>query len=348
VFLAFLESWAPHVDQIVIVDGGSDDNSLQTAKEWIEPYWSKVKIVKTPESYWDQGTNWHALQAMNNYLIGFEAAGTDWVITVNADLVLRPMRGQNIRKELSGFNHLQGVKINRAKPVGKTAGPIIDSRAYALNKKLLKSEDVDVSFGVIESNRLATDFPIISKSSTRFSDPVNGAVKSVFSGVLLDLPVVSEIRCDVFGHFFFTDQDVLKKVAWWDNSFSRYEGRAKLTRREIKHRVAWNSDAPVLSKSVLLDNEFPQEINRVIRDFYRPDMVGARGDKYLPEKNLRYNLVWKIHNAKRKLLWKFQTGEKSQSLIDLHDWQEIGKKTPSVLDLGAFYNRFAQISGSDS
>lgn len=98
-----LQMLSEFVDEIVIVDNGSEDSSVDIAKRY------GAKILSVPEANHDGGRN-----------VYLENASCDWILTLDADERIFPQDGKKLKKELSKIsNGVAGLILPRYEYIGQ-------------------------------------------------------------------------------------------------------------------------------------------------------------------------------------------------------------------------------------
>ena len=97
-YLACIDAWSKWADQIVIVDGGTTDESYDLLKHWgAEGIWN---IYHSPQTLWGTGGRWHAAQWTINTNAGLARLDTDWAFVISSDYVLDLATTKRIRQLL--------------------------------------------------------------------------------------------------------------------------------------------------------------------------------------------------------------------------------------------------------
>lgn len=342
-FLGFLDSWSKVVDEIVLVDGGTTDNSFTVAKSWMAN-WGKVRIVNSPATYWHPGYRWHALQAMNNHAIGLHSSSSDWVITINADNVVYGESARRLREQLAENEDVDVVCFYRSKLGRKKVTRRIDTRAVAVNLKRVREKGVRLSFGINTETGNGSDFPITVERKTTFLDPVTRAVKRIDAGKEYTITRRIDLETGVFGHFFFDFETCMAKVRRWDNAYCRFLGEAPSTDAELKLVHNLREVNGYFSKEELLSWEFPGEMKRLIDAFYEAGMVGggiSRG-ALLPPSALRlWRRVFSFH--RRAVASRCLRAKGYRGLRDFHQWAAWNEPDPEPLDVALVYQQQDEI-----
>ena len=337
-YLAFIESWAPFVDEVILVDGNTDDSSLEIAKSWVSPAdWAKVRVVNTPHTYWHTGYRWHALQAMHNYYVGQCATECDWVITVNADNVLYGDTAKSLRQHLAQNSDVDAVYFYRGKPSNGAMHRRMDNRATAVNMRRVRANGSSLGFGVESRNKMGFDFSIVASSKTTFRDPVTGVVKNILAGEPYAVERIIELECAVFGHFFFDAATLYPKLNRWDRAFARYAGMAFRRDTELRLKIGAYGIRAYRNKDEAMNPEHPLEINRVIDQFYEPGMLGGAIRRVSPTEQRAARIQRKLLGIERNLRTRWMRARGYRGLKELHEWVPLDAPDPEPLNVANAY-----------
>jgi glycosyltransferase involved in cell wall biosynthesis len=273
-YLACIDSWRKVADQVVVVDGGSNDGSIELLKAWIDND-PKVKIISSKLTYWGEDDAFEWPQINVNRQVGFDALQTDWTIHVDADHIVANGTAENIRSDLEASSE----RVVRSFPVyffreGKYARRKV-GRSWMLNKKLISEKALSIGWGMNRSNGLLTDQPIQVNQTGIFKDPVLGIEKKYLIGD--PLPNAEDISLSVYryGQFFFKKQQCIQKCRRWNSAVCRFVGCKK------KMYLSLLLDADVLgikgfrTLHQILSVDHPPEVERVIRNYYTAGMHGG-------------------------------------------------------------------------
>ncbi|KKN71754.1 hypothetical protein LCGC14_0418200 [marine sediment metagenome] len=91
-YLEAIQSYVDLADEVIVVDGGSDDGSV----EKIEALSDKITVV---ENHWPQ-TDWLWDQLARNTKFGYEACNGDWAIKMDLDYMIHERDIKRIRERL--------------------------------------------------------------------------------------------------------------------------------------------------------------------------------------------------------------------------------------------------------
>ena len=274
-YLASIKSWAKLVDQVVVVDGGSTDGSLERLNECLGPLNEKVRVIAPPDAHWGADDRWEWPQIAINRQIGLEALDTDWAIHVDADHVAPEKNPDDLRHELKMHSNStllvmpilfydNGKFLQRKAP-----------RAWVLNLRKIRAEGMPVSYGMDRLSGTHLDYPIFITSKQTFKDPDTGFAKSFCWGELV--PGEGQISLQPFsmGHFFFTPEQCMAKNLRLSVVSGRFRGVGPRTKFEISHELRLHRVMGFERRDNLLKKSFSKEVIELIEAFYNEDMLGG-------------------------------------------------------------------------
>lgn len=333
-YLASAESWAKVADQLIIVDGWSDDDSIETLKNWISD-WSNIKIVKTPHTLWGKCFNFHAAQQNVSYDIGIQQLDTDWVFAVGADQVLDVSTANNLRQQLSCLNEYDILGFYRSKYNNGIVSHKIDSRGIVINIKKVRKENRKIGWG--EDKSVLTDFPIDIKEKSVFIDQINNTHKIIYRGLPLKREKNLDIECVTIGHFFFNIEQCIFNCKRWDMVMARYYGNAPKRNEELRLSNKLYGIKKYFSKNQLLKFKHLPEIKRVIEKFYLSGMLGGAVSQISPNELTVANKLRKVLGLERYLHTNLLKLKGYKGLKDLHKWVSLDEPDPEPVDVAKVY-----------
>lgn len=339
-YLASIKSWARVADELVVVDGGSEDNSIEALHEWLGQLTSRVRIISSPSANWGPGDQWYWPQIAINRQIGLEELSTDWAIHVDADHVLP--RSVSRRKIQDGLEALKnGMLVSfwvGVVEAGKHRSRL-RKRSWIVNKRRARLSQSKIGYGIDEDSGSHLDYPIMVRKVGWFLDPLNGAEKQYLVGDHVETDGDLDIECIRYGHFFFTLGQCMKKCERLDRILARYVGRLPMSRRElsISSGLRYQTEQiPPLSKNLILSWPHPEEIERLIAHFYSPGMLGGM----IPEMELRAkidNLFLPFLRSKRFLRSKWLNLLGYRGGNQVQSWGGLGDENQPRLDVRSLY-----------
>jgi glycosyltransferase involved in cell wall biosynthesis len=273
-YLACIDSWRKVADDVVVVDGGSTDGSVQLLREWTngDP---KVRVLSSDLTHWGPGDRFSWPQIYVNRQAGHEAIETDWVIYVDADHVLSVSSAANLlpflgakRNELllsfPVFHFSNGRYVCRKV-----------NRDWIVNRRLASERGLPIGWGIAGKGNPLTDYPIHVARRERFTDPDLHIHKEFLVGDPVEATATVPIEVFRYGHFFFTPRQCLEKCGRLDRAVGRYLGRPARGRLALMLESGLVGIRRYMSPDELLSIEHPPEIRRVIERFYSPPMLGG-------------------------------------------------------------------------
>jgi hypothetical protein len=271
-FLAAAKSLLCVVDELVVVDGGSTDDTLAVLCEWVRDD-PRVTIIRTETTHWGAGDLWDLQQLAVNLNTVLQSLTTDWGYVFSADYVLDVRDAAVLRKALSELQTESWVRTSRR--FGYERGDVRrNDRCMLFNLALMRANAVPIGFG-LDPQGGPSDFPIQMREVARFTDRETGVVKPMFRGPLVPTRVC--VRCDfvAYGHFFYTTAQVNDKILRWERAISRWYGApvARLWELRVRHHLMGTRTA--MGKQEVLALDHPVHVREVIEALYEDGMVGG-------------------------------------------------------------------------
>lgn len=277
-YLAAIESWAKIADEVVIVDGGTEDNSYEALRQWIPM--DKVRIHRLPGGRWPLGQCWHAGQWTINTNIGLAAVETDWVIVICSDYVADLASVGRLREELDSYRDQPGAFYRRLKLDQSGNACSTPLRGVALNCRFLRAAGRPFGYGVSAQRDQPSDLPIYLDERTEFIDPSQSR-KCLYRGDWIRLSAELTARCYVYGHYFMTSDQLLEKICNYSWVYdTRYAGRPPKSPAFVRRSFQLSGSRFIGPRDVELAKPHPPSARRVIEHHYDPSMVGHNAGQY--------------------------------------------------------------------
>lgn len=333
-YLACIDSWSKCADQIMIVDGGTTDESYEILRNWTSA--KNWKVYNSPQTYWGSDGRWHGSQWTINATEGLKELKTDWGFVINSDYILDFSTSLNIRQFLAENHNEYGVIYKRFKL--SREGQIFPSpmSGYALNLKKLRNEQHLFGFGISKKRNYPSDAPIFFQQQTQFFDPVSKSVKTSFGGEWIPVTITCNLSCVVYGHYFFNMEQVLSKLNEFHNVFIvRYGKKAPKSRKMFVVENRFLNGIEILPKEQEIAKPHLPEIKRVIDQFYNSAMLG--NGYILSKHNNSFDyLIYKYYQKIKDVFFLFRL---FPSVQNTQKWAMVGNVSIPPLDIKSLYQK---------
>lgn len=342
-FLACVDTWAKWADQMVIVDGGTTDDTYSVLKDWTTA--RNYEIYYGPETHWDTHGCFHAGQWTMNTLAGLKRLQTDWAVIAPADHILDVSTAGTARQDLARLGDSLGCRFARKRMRIGRPGVQTDSKWYVLNLKKIRSVGIGLGWGLDRAIGCLADHPLVIDQRSPFLDPANGALKEHLAGLAMPLAATLPLTCWSYGFYFYSMAHALRHLREFHSVYGvRYSGQAP---REDAWHLARAGIGPILwrcDRAEELGKPHIPAIQRIVEDFFHPEMLGTA--VMSQDKPWRGQTLLK--RASDKLdTWRFRrTGFKS--VMDAQTWHPLDEKTPKPLDVRTLYREQDRLLSADS
>ncbi|RJQ54949.1 MAG: hypothetical protein C4521_03605 [Actinobacteria bacterium] len=273
-FLAAVDALLPFVDEFIVVDGGSTDESLSVLWDWVGRE-SGLRVISSKLTKWGGGDEWHWGQLHVNMNHALDSLSTDWGFVYSADYVIDRRSAKDLKQELAGRTNAYWVRTLRGKPINGRVVHQLDERNVIFNLSKMRREGVRIGFGIDETTGLFSDFPIQFRAVSCFADPVTGTQKPVYSGRCVPCSGTLSTEFIAYGHFFYTLEQAKTKIVRWERATSRYTGRAEARLSELLIRHGIHSIVRFEEKDQVVGWDHPPEMKRLIAEMYSTRMLGG-------------------------------------------------------------------------
>ncbi|RJQ60607.1 MAG: hypothetical protein C4517_10105 [Stygiobacter sp.] len=329
-FFACIDSWSKVVDEIVIVDGGTTDTTYEVLDQWCERH--IYRIVSDPVTYWNLHGCWHLGQWDINTKYGLDKLNTDWAVVVPADTVVDVDSAKNLKEILLNFPNEYYLKFNRKRfSLNDQIQP--DVKWYIINLKKLRSENIEIGWGIDSTVNTLSDYPLILKKVSRFIDPINNIQKSFYSGIPLISNQVIPIITWSYGFYFFRIDQALNHLK---DFYSIYVLRYMGNKPQNNSWFMTRENLLKCSTHVLRSNEFKKphihEIKRLLDVFYSNEMIGI-----MFRERSNNNLYVNFDKASKYIYNFYLWVKKFPYLNKYHEWYELNSEAATILDIKRIY-----------
>lgn len=221
--LCSIQSYLDFADEVVVVDGGTDDGSLERLQGLRGA--EKLRIISDEFTQWGLGDLWERPQFAVSREIGYRACSGDWVLCFESDHVLPQNACHTLRSELSAKKEhglLYSFPLRRCRG-GSMHLDTKKRKWWCLNKRLIEARKANIIWGVHTTG--GNERPVTATKSCSFIDPANGLLKSYWMGDYFPEDGTLQPRLDVYDHFFFTEDQMQTKLQRFENMRARWDRR---------------------------------------------------------------------------------------------------------------------------
>jgi glycosyltransferase involved in cell wall biosynthesis len=223
IYLPAVQSFLDFADEVVVVDGGSTDGSLEALAR-LRGH-ERLVVVSNEQTRWGAGDSWERPQFGIQRQTGFERCTGDWAIAFDADHVLPDAEHDSLKHQLeqrAQRDVLLGFKLiecqdGHCRPIGKR-------KWWCINKRLAETRSARIGYGIKEDTG-GNERPIRLARRKSFVDPVTGIDKHYFAGPAFPEDGVLDANLYKYDHFFFKPDQLLTKLRRFESMRARWEGR---------------------------------------------------------------------------------------------------------------------------
>jgi glycosyltransferase involved in cell wall biosynthesis len=282
IYLPAILSFLDFADEVVVVDGGTTDGSLDRLRALRGA--EKLRIVSNEFTHWGSGDLWERPQFAVSREIGYRNCTGDWAICFESDHILPGNARQDLREQLLEFREaglLYSFPLRRCRD-GDLHPDLKKKKWWCLNKRLIDAGDTKIVWGVHTTG--GNERPVSSDESCSFADPETGVVKSYWKGAYFPQDGTLRTRLDVYDHFFFDREQMHVKLQRFENMRARWDRRPPVTIQPDRRTYDLISPEELLSSGEH-DPCFAEHLRNYVVETGqdRPDIHGLR----------RYRKTWR-------------------------------------------------------
>jgi len=274
-YLPSIQSFLDFADEVIVVDGGSTDDSLERLKMLRGS--KKLKIISNETTHWGAGDKWEWAQIGIQRQVGYENCSGDWAIHFDADHILPEFESEKLSKELKNSLNRGIVYAFRViKFANGKYSRIYKIRRWCVNNKLSREKNIRLVYG---AHILSGDLNqvIIPEEEKQIIDPVNKNKKTYYIGKHYPVSKLLNVTLYKYGHFFFTTEQLLYKLKRMENQRAKWKQREKENIIEDKRPYRQINPEEVLSNKNH-PNAFREYFKQWLDEFYpeKEDIIGLR------------------------------------------------------------------------
>lgn len=259
IYLPAIQSFLDLADEVIVVDGGSTDDSLERLSG-LRGH-DKIRVVSTDQTYWGPGDAWERAQFGIQRQVAFEMSEGDWVIHFDADHLLHERERPRLLEQLRRLQDDRRDVLYAFRLVQWADGryqKIRKLKRWCINKKLATDRHINIGYGLKHCTG-GNERPIWLDRKASFIDPVTKVEKYYYRGEAYPHYAVLDCSLYKYDHFFLDTQQLERKLQRFENMRARSAGRAAapIERDERPYRL--------ISPEAFLDN---QHHPQVLREFF--------------------------------------------------------------------------------
>jgi glycosyltransferase involved in cell wall biosynthesis len=226
IYMPAIQSFLDFADEVVVVDGGSTDGSLDRLSELRGA--EKIRVVSNDLTHWGPGDLWERPQFAVSREIGYRNCTGEWAICFETDHILPGSARQDLRQQLLDFSDaglLNSFPLRRCRD-GGLHPDLKKKKWWCVNKRLAEASDARIAWGIHTTG--GNERPVYPVESCSFADPETGVVKLYWKGAYFPQDGTLQSRLDVYDHFFFSEEQMRVKLQRFENMRARWERRPPL------------------------------------------------------------------------------------------------------------------------
>jgi glycosyltransferase involved in cell wall biosynthesis len=277
-YLACIDSWLKVVDRVVVVDGGSDDGSIERLQEWVG-YHPNLQIICDDTTKWYSANKfpWPIVSANVNR--GYrELDDMDFSIYVDADVVADVKSLAGLREELSKDRTIPVRRLRRFKFYDGNFCSSERSLAAIVDRQAVENSGRRLGWGMFARTGSLSDHPLWIDEERNYFDSLHSRFIPLLVGDSMPSSTVFvNGQAQQCGHFFFKREEAIEKAQRWNRAVSEFRGERKLFYAEVVYALRKDvcGIERYCTREEMLDYPHLPEIRRVIEEFYQQGMLGG-------------------------------------------------------------------------
>lgn len=158
-----LRSYLPFCDEIIVVDGGSTDGTIEAIENIHN---SRIRIIQDEDTEWEK--EWAYWRMSHNLNRGYEECQGDWAIKVDADFVMHESCYEPLKEYFENATKDEKLTTTFARRniILMDSYYIKKWNLFAVNKALCRTKEIDVKYGLDLGNWGWGNQPVIAEEKT--------------------------------------------------------------------------------------------------------------------------------------------------------------------------------------
>lgn len=226
IYLPAIQSFLDLADEVIVVDGGSTDDSLERLSG-LRGH-ERIRVVSTDQTYWGPGDAWERAQFGIQRQTAFEMSTGDWVIHFDADHLLPERERPHLLEQLRRLQDDRQNVLYAFRLVQWADGryhKIKKLKRWCINKKLAVQQGINIGYG-LKQRTGGNERPIWLDRQEYFIDPVTDVKKYYYTGEAYARYAVLDSNLYKYDHFFLDTEQLQRKLQRFENMRARCSGGA--------------------------------------------------------------------------------------------------------------------------
>ena len=302
-FIESIKSWLPAVNELVVIDGGSTDGTVEAIEAIGDP---KIRIVSDEKTKW--GEEWEYSKMGENFQRGYEECTGDYVFKFDTDYILHEKAyAEGYDPKFNLWNACRKANEQNAMIIGfvRRNLALVDryfikkQKSLGVNRNVVKKHSANIVYG-LDMERWKWGYEPISlereKHGLKFGRLVNALGNTHQSGIevwnygfcFCDKPTVKWIR----------QRHVWAEVKQQVKNYDHFKSRPVIQPEELKKRPSYGLDVQVKDALGYLNNRGQLDVK--LED--HPKIMQEKIKNLTPDKQ-GYNM-WGLHDKAKYYVGK--------------------------------------------
>ncbi len=202
-FIESIKSFLPILDELIVVDGGSTDGTVEAIKAIGD---SKIKIIQDDDTKWED--EWAYGRMGHNFNRGLQECTGDWAIKFDVDYILHEKKRDSIRVDLlRGLqNEVLCIAFTRLNFILSDRFFAKSKKTLAINKTECKKQGINLKYG-LDIERWGWGFDFINANGLEHGINVGDMIRYRWNSIITS-------ACVYNYDYVFMTEDVAKEARW--------------------------------------------------------------------------------------------------------------------------------------
>jgi len=297
-FIESIKSWLPAVDELVVIDGGSTDGTIEAIEAIGDP---KIRIVSDEKTKWNE--DWEYSQMGKNFNRGYEECTGDFVFKFDTDYILHEkaydfssgseFNLKSVCKESTKRNSMI-IGFTRRNLALVDRYFIKSQKTLGVNRNILKKHNTSIVYG-LDMERWKWGYEPISLESEKHGLKFGRLVNALGNTFISDIEVWN------YG-FCFCDKEIVKWIrqrhVWAEvkqqiKKYDHFKSSPEIQPKDLEKRPTYGLEKQVREALGYLNNRGQHfvELNE------HPKIMQEKIKSLTPDKQ-GYNF-WGLHDTSK-------------------------------------------------